>query len=339
MNMDGADAIGYGILANLATKILSFSKNGIQNTRLYVKLSSYLRTKKVIQIEANLHELLIETNILYFNKMYPDYNYRIVKEFFLSNTIAEALHNRLFNFQAIDYDQLAIKLKLEIDSDWILKKILRNEKVNIENIIQNYIITFDICVSQFCGLNQILLLSEINSVKAVVSELKEKQHGVLESVVDKIDNINNLMENMIDFKICDKVSKPGVDITGIIVDNDLDWIELLSEPFREFGFKYRTGSNYIEGLTLINELKPDIAIFDVQLKDPVDIWESEGMRLLKDIKLLVPKSSVIMVSAYSFLHPEQISESFREHHTLDFFVKHPFDAKRYREQIISCYAR
>ena len=55
--------------------------------------------------------------------------------------------------------------------------------------------------------------------------------------------------------------------TAILVDDDIDFIEIIKIYLESFGFSVVTASSFEEGEKLINEVTYDLAIFDLMMEN------------------------------------------------------------------------
>jgi len=55
--------------------------------------------------------------------------------------------------------------------------------------------------------------------------------------------------------------------TAILVDDDIDFIEIIKIYLESFGFNVVTASSFEEGEKLINEVTYDLAIFDLMMEN------------------------------------------------------------------------
>ena len=80
--------------------------------------------------------------------------------------------------------------------------------------------------------------------------------------------------------------------TVIIVDDDIDSLSQLTIHMKNMGFDVITGESQKEGEYLINNIKPDLAIFDLMMDN-----KDSGFILSYKIKKKYPEVPVIIATA------------------------------------------
>lgn len=63
-----------------------------------------------------------------------------------------------------------------------------------------------------------------------------------------------------------------------VVDDDMLLSSMLSEKFKSAGATVKTGHSCTEGIAIVNEFKPDIAVVDLMMPD------RSGFELVKDVQ-------------------------------------------------------
>ena len=81
----------------------------------------------------------------------------------------------------------------------------------------------------------------------------------------------------------------------LIVDDNSDIRELISNILRDKGFKIREAANFDQAINEINKKIPDVAIIDVKL----DKGDNDGIELLIKIKKDDNDVPVIMISGHA----------------------------------------
>jgi DNA-binding response OmpR family regulator len=103
--------------------------------------------------------------------------------------------------------------------------------------------------------------------------------------------------------------------TILVVDDNQDMSEVLSEVLREEGYNVNVAYDGLSALNAIKDTSYDFMILDYRLSD------MDGLTVLEAASRLVPSLATIMISAYG---NEAIKSKARELGALDFFDK-PFD--------------
>ncbi|TFH00959.1 MAG: sigma-54-dependent Fis family transcriptional regulator [Calditrichales bacterium] len=78
----------------------------------------------------------------------------------------------------------------------------------------------------------------------------------------------------------------------LIVDDEVDVLELMSELFESRGYIPLTATNGVEALKIVREDEPDMVISDIRMPD------MDGMQLLEILSKSYPNIPVIMVTAH-----------------------------------------
>ena len=106
----------------------------------------------------------------------------------------------------------------------------------------------------------------------------------------------------------------------LIVDDNSDIRNILSELIIDAGYKTRVAANYNQALTEIDKKMPDVAILDVKL----DKGDNDGIQLLSHIKSKNADVPVIMISGHANI---EMAVNSLKHGAFE-FVEKPFDRAR-----------
>jgi DNA-binding NtrC family response regulator len=90
----------------------------------------------------------------------------------------------------------------------------------------------------------------------------------------------------------------------LFVDDEIEFLDFMKSYFEEQGHEVLTTLYGHEGLKLILEEKPDIAIIDARLKDDLD-----GMNLIKRAHAQAPEQKMILCTG--FKDPDMDAEAIR----------------------------
>ncbi len=90
----------------------------------------------------------------------------------------------------------------------------------------------------------------------------------------------------------------------LFVDDEDEFLDFMKSYFGELGHEVITTMYGYQGLKLILEEKPDVAIIDVRLKDDLD-----GMKLIKQAHAQAPEQKMIMLTG--FRDPDMDAEAIR----------------------------
>jgi len=107
-----------------------------------------------------------------------------------------------------------------------------------------------------------------------------------------------------------------MEIKILIVDDDANLRESLSESLELFGFKCFEAKNAKEGYEIAKKIMPDIVIMDIQLPDSI------GFQLCQEIKKLSKDTIIIMMSG-RFLSSDEKTQGFEL--GADEYLTKPFD--------------
>ncbi|MDD5422590.1 MAG: response regulator [Candidatus Omnitrophota bacterium] len=80
--------------------------------------------------------------------------------------------------------------------------------------------------------------------------------------------------------------------TVLIVDDELDFLDLMRTRIESWGYGLATATNGKEAIEAVRKIKPDILILDYMLPD------TDGIATLKEIRKTDDKLPVIMFTAY-----------------------------------------
>jgi len=106
----------------------------------------------------------------------------------------------------------------------------------------------------------------------------------------------------------------------LIVDDNSDIRNIISELIIDAGYQTRIAANYNQALAEIDKKLPDVAILDVKL----DKGDNDGIELLSHIKSKNKDVPVIMISGHANI--EMAIKSL--HHGAFEFIEKPFDQER-----------
>jgi DNA-binding NtrC family response regulator len=102
--------------------------------------------------------------------------------------------------------------------------------------------------------------------------------------------------------------------TALIVDDEYDVREMLSEALKTYGFDIILAADGEEAWDLFQKNDPHLIISDIYMP------KKNGLMLLKQIKEVAPRRTVILMTGYQ--HYQQLIES--EAHPPDGFINKPF---------------
>jgi DNA-binding NtrC family response regulator len=90
----------------------------------------------------------------------------------------------------------------------------------------------------------------------------------------------------------------------LFVDDEDEFLDFMKSYFGELGHEVITTMYGHQGLKLILEEKPDVAIIDVRLKDDLN-----GMKVIKQVHEQAPEQKMIMLTG--FRDPDMDAEAIR----------------------------
>jgi DNA-binding response OmpR family regulator len=102
----------------------------------------------------------------------------------------------------------------------------------------------------------------------------------------------------------------------LVVDDDANLRESLTESLELFGFKCFSSKNAKEGYEVVKKVMPDVVIMDIQLPDSI------GFQLCQEIKKLSKDIVIIMMSG-RFLSSDEKTQGFML--GADEYLTKPFD--------------
>jgi len=111
-----------------------------------------------------------------------------------------------------------------------------------------------------------------------------------------------------------------MNIEILIVDDNSDIRNILSELIIDAGYKTRVAANFNQALSEIDKRMPDVAILDVKL----DKGDNDGIQLLSHIKSKNSDVPVIMISGHANI---EMAINSLKHGAFE-FVEKPFDRSR-----------
>lgn len=105
------------------------------------------------------------------------------------------------------------------------------------------------------------------------------------------------------------------DVKILIIDDQPGIRQLLSEILKEEGYSIYNAINGMEGISKIEEVKPDVILLDMKMPG------MDGIEVLSELKQLNINTKVIMMTAYGELDP--INEA--RHLGAYGYISKPFD--------------
>lgn len=82
----------------------------------------------------------------------------------------------------------------------------------------------------------------------------------------------------------------------LLVDDEVDFVETLSERLSLRGYNVRAVSSPVEAMPLLYSFSPDLVILDIKMP------EMNGIEFLKIVKKINPSTDVIMLTAYGSMN-------------------------------------
>lgn len=115
----------------------------------------------------------------------------------------------------------------------------------------------------------------------------------------------------------------------LIVEDYIDWRELLSGMLRREGHQVETAATLAAAQTFVDKTKDlDLAILDIRLVE-TDESNEDGMRLLAYIRAKQPFTRVMMITGHGTMEMQR--RAFREYRAFDFFRKEQFESQEFRK--------
>ncbi len=110
----------------------------------------------------------------------------------------------------------------------------------------------------------------------------------------------------------------------LIVDDEEDVLDVLSEVFAEYGYEVDTASSGAEAIEKVRDSRPHVMLLDVRMPG------MDGLETLRRVKEIDPKLGVIMVTAVT---EEAVAKEAMEHGAFDFITK-PIDLDQLRSSTV-----
>jgi len=109
----------------------------------------------------------------------------------------------------------------------------------------------------------------------------------------------------------------------LIIDDEPGSLEVMQEVFEEYTCRVYSATTGADGLVKAVELKPDAILLDLRLPD------CKGEDLLKELKAKVPKSRIVIGTAYG---DQRIKDALMKDGADDFFDK-PIDVNVFERKV------
>lgn len=109
----------------------------------------------------------------------------------------------------------------------------------------------------------------------------------------------------------------------LVVDDDLDMCEIISDILKEEGYSVNSSYNGEDALMKIKKNHYDLIVLDYKLN------EMSGLMVLEKSLKMIPSLKVIMISAFG---DDSTKAKARELGAFDFIDK-PFDLKRFTQRV------
>src|SRR2546421_11852498 len=118
----------------------------------------------------------------------------------------------------------------------------------------------------------------------------------------------------------------------LIVDDDEDWCEELTEILQREGFQADSAPTIAKALELLDDAIYHILVVDIRLNE-ADLANEDGINLLKELdsRGLNEATKVIMLSAYGT--KERTRTAFKNYHVSDFLFKEEFKKPMFLESV------
>jgi CheY-like chemotaxis protein len=123
----------------------------------------------------------------------------------------------------------------------------------------------------------------------------------------------------------------------LVIDDDQDWCEEITEILQREGYHTDSASSYEEALELVNEDNYHILIVDIRMNE-ADQGNEDGINLLRELEKRGSSEAtkVIMLSAYGTR--ERTRQAFREFSVADFLYKEEFNKLMFLESVRTVFA-
>lgn len=111
----------------------------------------------------------------------------------------------------------------------------------------------------------------------------------------------------------------------LVVDDDINIQEMLSEGLRRYGYSMHVSSSAIDALSLIEKSKFDLLIIDVMMPD------IDGITLCKTIRNMDKSADIPIIILTALSDAETMNDALL-FGAIDYIVK-PFDIRSLKEKI------
>lgn len=120
---------------------------------------------------------------------------------------------------------------------------------------------------------------------------------------------------------------PGCKVTSVLIDDNPDNLDVLSQTLKEAGFETVEADNGLDGLELVRKIQPDVVLVDYHMPD------IDGLEVTKRIRAEYgdDKIKIVMISASTFDHYREMFMKEGVHG----FIGKPFT----REELLGTLAR
>lgn len=110
----------------------------------------------------------------------------------------------------------------------------------------------------------------------------------------------------------------------LVVDDHIGVRRFLFEFLSGEGYNVEMATDGFDAITKVKNRLPSLILLDVKMP------EMDGLQTLSEVKRIIPKTPVIMITAYSEL---KIVEEAKEKGQIEFYIKKPFNLLELRELI------
>lgn len=116
----------------------------------------------------------------------------------------------------------------------------------------------------------------------------------------------------------------------LVVEDTQSWQDIFKEALLGEGYHVRAAGSYAEAKTILDRQSFDVAVLDIRLSEG-DTKNTDGMKVLEDIRNAGDRTSVIIVSGYATVGLTR--DAFKRFSVLDFLQKDQFDEPEFLELI------
>lgn len=176
--------ITVGILTNIATDILKYRAQSLENT----VADRMLKWTGLIEpnFADRLRDILIKALSLYF-ETYPQYQLTVITTFFRDPTVAQQIGAYILDRQPIDKTKIQAALQHHLSQD-MTSVLLKQRNLDPQQIVPNFLACYRQVLNQQLTIPQISLLLEVIDLEdALITQIRASEDRLEQKIVTLLE--------------------------------------------------------------------------------------------------------------------------------------------------------